>query len=74
MSKDGKMLSCSELKAAAVEESGYKKVSLTIQIAIRPLQEVDSPAKRQQVALSKLEHIFISVSQTGFAQPGNYFI
>ncbi len=35
--KDGKILSRSKLKAASVEESGYKEVSLTMQIAIKAL-------------------------------------
>ena len=74
MGKDGKILSRLKLKAAAVEESGYEEVSLTMQIAIKALQEVDPLAKRQRVALSRSEHILISVSQTGSAQLGNYSI
>ena len=74
MGKDGKISSRSKLKAAAVEESGYEEVSLTMQIAIKALQEVDPLAKRQRVALSRSEHILISVSQTGSAQLGNYSI
>ena len=38
MGKNGKVLSRSKLKAAAVEESGYEEVSLTMQIAIKALQ------------------------------------
>ena len=74
MGKDGKILSRSELKPPLVKESGYEEVYLTMQIAIRALQKVDSLVKRQRVALSRLEHILISVSQTGSTQLGNYYI
>lgn len=35
MEKNGKILSRSKLKTAAVEESGYEEVPMTIKIAIR---------------------------------------
>lgn len=39
--KNCKILSCSKLKSAEINEFGYEKVSLTMQIVINILQEVD---------------------------------
>ena len=60
MEKDGKIVSRSELKAAAAEKCGYEEVSPTIPIAIRALQEVDPLAQRQRVALSRSENILMT--------------
>ncbi len=53
---------------------GYEEVSLRMQITVSVLQEIDPLAKYQQVALSRSEHILISVSQTRCAQLVNYSI
>ncbi len=74
MGKDGNILSHSELKPPLVKETGYEEVYLTMQIAIRALQKIDSLVKRKRVTLSRLEHILISVSQTGSTHLGNYSI
>ena len=60
--EDGNLIDCSELKAETDQESAYEETSLTMQTAIKALQEVDPLAMHRQIALSKLKGVLIGVS------------
>lgn len=61
--EDGAVIPRSQLKAATTDESAYEESSLTMQTAIRALQEVDPFATRRRTALSKSKNVLIGVSE-----------
>ena len=66
------VIASSELKAATDYESAYEKTSLTMQTAIRALQEVNPLAKRRQTTLSRLKSVLIGVFDAGTASIGSH--
>ena len=70
--EDGAVIPRSQLKTAMGNESAYEETSLTMQTAIRALQEVDPLAKRRRTALSKSRNVLIGVSDAGSASVGSH--
>ncbi len=70
--EDGFVIPRSELRAATDQESAYEETSLTMQTAIRALQEVDPLAKRRRTALSRSKSVLIGVSDAGTASVGSH--
>ena len=70
--EDGVVIPRSELRAATDQESAYGETSLTMQTAIRALQEVDPLAKRRRTALSRSKSVLIGISDAGTASVGSH--